>query len=229
MKRCLPLMLALAAPLAAQQDDDEIPLGIEVLSGFRSEYVFRGFGLADQLLEFQLEAEIALSDRWLLNLGGWYGTATGSGDFEEVAGYLDFSYDAEHWRAGLRTTARAYQHARFDDGLDLGPFVDWFPHDDWRLGGALHYDDAAGGWYGEAEAEWSRPLGEQSFIAVLAGLGVSSDYSGSDGFHDIHARASYTYLINRHVAVTPWIGTSIGLDDQLSDHLYAGLWFEVIF
>lgn len=228
MKRWM-MPLALVAPLAAQDDTDEIPLGIEVLSGIRSEYVFRGYGLADELVEFQLEAEIALSDHWLLNLGGWYGTGTGSGDFEEAAGYLDLSYDSEFWRAGLRSTARSYQHSFLDDGLDLGPFFDWFPNADWRLGGAVHYDSGAGGWYGEAEAEWSKPLGEKSFVALLAGLGLASNYYDSDGPHDLHARASYTYLINRNVAVTPWIGTSLGFTDRSTDHLFGGLWFEVIF
>jgi hypothetical protein len=68
MKRLLPLLLvATAAPA-----QDEIPYGIEVLTGYRSEYIDRGFSLAQDLLEVQLGTEIAINDDWRLELGGWY-------------------------------------------------------------------------------------------------------------------------------------------------------------
>ncbi len=79
MKRWLPLLLAAFGVAHAQ---DEIPYGIEVLTGYRSEYVDRGFALSQDLIEVQLGSEIALSDQWLLQLGGWYGTGTSSADFE---------------------------------------------------------------------------------------------------------------------------------------------------
>jgi len=64
MKFFLPLTL-LTCCLTAQiyaEVENEIPYGIEAVTGFRSEYVYRGFNLAeDSVLDFQIEAEIAES------------------------------------------------------------------------------------------------------------------------------------------------------------------------
>jgi len=229
MRRLLPLLLLLPAAADEPAPDEEIPLGIEALTGYRSEYVYRGFDLANSLIELQLQAEIALAQQWLLNLGGWYGSETGSGDFEEIAAFVDLGYDAGEWNAGLEATWRSYNDLIFRDGLDVGPYVNWLPHEDWRLGAMASYDTGPEGWYGALEAEWSKPLGESSFVSVLGGASAVSDYYGRDGANDLYARLSWTYLVNRHVAFTPFLGTSLPLDSAADARLFGGLWFEVNF
>lgn len=209
---------------------DDTPIGIEVVTGYRSEYIHRGFKLTDDLIDVQLEAEIALSNEWVLNLGAYYGTATGEEDFTEAAGFLDLRYEATKWTAGLAATYRDYQDSFFKDGVDINPSFTWHLTDDWDLTAGFAYDTGDGGWYGNLEASWSHPFGESSFITAKAGTSFTSDYYGSDGWHDLYARLSYTYAFNKSVAVTPFIGTSIPMESSPeTDRLFGGVWFEVNF
>ena len=52
--------------------ENEIKLGIEAVTGIRSGYLHRGYDLADASLEFQLQAEFALSNKSSLNFGVWH-------------------------------------------------------------------------------------------------------------------------------------------------------------
>ena len=55
MKHCL---LFLSVPfLASAEIQNEIPLGIEAVTGYRTEYVHRGFKLADDVFDFQLHMQ----------------------------------------------------------------------------------------------------------------------------------------------------------------------------
>jgi len=48
--------------------------------------------------------------------------------------------------------------------------------------------------------------------------------------NDFHTRLTYTYAISDQVSFTPFIGSSIQIEDKDNhDLLYGGLWFEVIF
>lgn len=225
MKRLLPLLL-LPAAVSAQ---DEIPYGIEVLTGYRSEYIDRGFSLSHGLIEVQLGSEIALSDEWMLELGGWYGTGTGSDDFEVASAFFGVRYDGEMWDIGLDTGFSSYDHRLFRDGVNAGPYFNWYPSDDWRFGAQVEYDSGADGWYGAVETGWSKPTGRDSFLRAHAGVSAVSDFYGRSGLNDLYARLGWTYGFNRSVAVTPFVGTSVALDSAASTRLYAGLWFEVNF
>ncbi|WP_193211968.1 hypothetical protein [Luteolibacter marinus] len=228
--RRLAACLAMISPCLAESVADDVPIGIEVVTGYRTEYVHRGFKLASDLIDVQLEAEIALSDEWILNLGGFYGTGTGSGDFSEASTFFDLRYDTDHWTAGFATTWRDYQDSFFADGFDLSPSFTWHLTDDWDLGTAIAYDTGDGGWYGNLEASWSKPIGESSFLSVKGGSSWTEDYYGSSGWNDLYARIAWTYAFNKSVAVTPFAGTSIPMGSSPErNRLFAGLWFEVTF
>ncbi len=227
MKRSLLWLLSATSCLPAA---DDLPWGVEVVTGYRSEYAQRGFRLARDVIDAQIEMEIALSNEWILNLGGWYASATGNGDFTEAAAFFDLGYDTEAWTAGIRTTFRNYDHALFDDGVEIQPSFTWHLGEDWDFALSAGYDTGADGWYGAADVEWSKPTGESSFISVLAGLGIAEDFYGSSGWHDLHTRISWSYAINRHVAVTPFLGASLPLrSGPAASSLFGGVWFEVNF
>lgn len=228
--RRLAAFLVLTAPCFAESVSDDIPIGVEVLTGFRSEYIHRGFKLTNNLIDVQTEAEIALSNEWVLNLGGFYGTGTGRGDFSETAAFFDLRYEAENWTAGFATTFRDYQDSIFTDGLDLCPSFKWRLSDDWTIGTKVAYDTGDGGWYGNLEAAWSKPLSEDSFLSARVGSSWTSDYYESSGWHNSFARLSWTYAINDSVAITPFAGTSIPMSSSAErNRLFGGLWFEVNF
>lgn len=232
MKPLLPLFLLL--PLTAQSHEiedpaDELLYGVEVLTGYRSEYIDRGFKLSNELIEVQLGAEIALSDQWMLDFGGWYGTETGSGSFDQASAFFGIRYDADAWQAGLDLAYNSYSHVIFEDGVQTGPYMNWFLGEDWRVGAALEYDSGADGWYGKLEAEWSKPTSANSYLTILGGVSATSGFYGQSGGNDGFARLSWSYQINRHVAVTPFLGTSIAMDAKRGDQIFGGLWFAVNF
>ena len=233
MKRLLPLLFLLPASAhetsGTHGDDSELTYGFEALTGYRSEYVDRGFKLANDLIEIQLSGEIALSEQWMLEIGGWYGTETSSGSFDEGSGFLSIRYDHESWSTGLDASYHGYSHPLFEDGFHFGPYADWFMGEDWRIGTAVHYDTGADGWYGKLEAEWSHPTGRDSFVSVLGGISAVSDFYTADGWNDAFARLSWSYNLNRNVALTPFVGTSVALDTIHSNQLFGGLWLEVNF
>jgi len=75
-----------------------------------------------------------------------------------------------------------------------------------------------------------------SLPASLTTQAQTNDYYDRDGLNDIYARLSLTYHISETVSVTPYVGTSILIDDDSDepgvindDSTYAGLWFIVRF
>ena len=58
----------LALTPAHAEVENDIKLGIEAVTGIRTGYIHRGYDLADASLEFQLQAEFALSNRILAQL-----------------------------------------------------------------------------------------------------------------------------------------------------------------
>lgn len=231
-----PVLLSLftiAVPLSASAEvENDIQLGIEAVTGYRSHYVYRGFELSESTLDFQLEAEISLTDSLAMNIGGWYASETGSGDFDEAAGFLKLHHQTtEHLTLGASATYRDFNKSLFKDGVDVGAFATW---DFCRgfgitLGG--YYDTGAEGWYGNLESYWTKPLSTKAFFALKTGISAVDDYYGRDGFNDVYARASLTYNISDTVSITPFVGGSALLDsdDIGDDTAFGGVWFEVRF
>ena len=216
-------ILALALPSlpmsASAEVEEEIQWGVEAVTGYRSDYIYRGFKLSESTLDFQLEAEFALSDTFSLNLGGWYATETGSGDFDEAAGFLHLRHQTtEHLTLGLSGTYRDFNHTIFQEGVDVGAFGTWHFCRDFgiTLGGS--YDTGAEGWYGHLETNWTKALNDKTFFSLKTGVSAVDDYYTRDGFNDVYGRAALTYNISDTVSITPFVGGSALLDsDDIGD------------
>ncbi|NWK57414.1 hypothetical protein HW115_17480 [Verrucomicrobiaceae bacterium N1E253] len=225
------LVLALPATTSAELEN-EIQWGVEAVTGYRSDYIYRGFELAESTLDFQLEAEVALSDTLALNIGGWYATETGSGDFDEVAGFLKLHHQTtEHLTLGASATYRDFNNSLFEEGVDLGLTATWNFCRDFGITLGGYYDTGAEGWYGNLESYWTKPVSDKAFFALKTGISAVDSYYDRDGFNDVYARASLTYNISDTVSVTPFIGGSALLDsdDIGDDTAFGGIWFEVRF
>ena len=210
--------------------ENEINLGIEAVTGIRSGYLHRGYDLADASLEFQLHAEFALSNESSLNFGVWH-LAESDGDFSANSAYLELDHQvAEQLWIGGSITYRKLDRSTLDSGGDLGTYFRYRPHDDWTISGELHYDFAADGWYADTELEWSQPLSDSAFIAIINGVSFASEYYGDSSFHDVFSKITLTYALSDEIAFTPFVGSNFPLSDSnRDDEFYAGLWFEVIF
>ena len=227
-RRLLPLTFLTAS--AAAEVESEIPLGIEVVTGWRSEYIQRGFKWANDLLDVQGEAEIALTDNLIANLGGWYATTTGGADFDEAAAFARIGWEKDELTLALETTWKSVSHTDFDDGLDIMPTIGWRWNEDLVFTGGLAWNTGADGLYAFAETRWSHPLGRNAFVSADAGLSWVSDYYDRSGLNDLYARLAYTQVFNRSVSLTPFVGTSLPLQsNEESARLFGGVWFEVNF
>ncbi len=220
-----------ASPALLQAEvDTAIPLGIEAVTGIRTDYVHRGFELAKSSLDFQLEAEITLSDNTSVHLGLSH-LAESNGDFSETTGYLELSHSfSKKLTVGSSLTYRDRDDSILESGLDLGFSSAYTINDDWRWRNALNFDFGENGIYLESELEWSRIISDKSFVTVKGGLSYVSDYFDRDGLNDFYTRVAFTYALSDQVSFTPFIGTSFQLhDENPSDIAYGGFWFEVIF
>jgi len=210
--------------------DSEIPLGIEAVTGLRSSYVHRGYELADTSLDFQMEAEITLSDETWINLGLAH-LAESDGDFSETSAYFEISHQwHKKFITGTSLTYRDRNSSLLKSGLDLGFFAAYSINDDWKWRNELNFDFGEDGVNFATEIEWSQVISDQSFVTIKSGISFLSNYPDRDGLNDIFARIAYTYAISDRVALTPFLGTSIQLQKHDNgDTTYGGFWFEVIF
>lgn len=223
------LSSALLLPSLRAEIENDIPIGIEAVTGVRTNYVYRGFNLGDVIMDFQLEAEVVLQENLTLNAGGWFASEVGD-DFTEGAAFADLRYDLnERFTAGVNASYHSYNHTFFENGVDAGGFLTWYLTDDWDVTVNAHRDFAADGWYGSVESGWSYRLSDAAYLAISGGVSAVDHYYGRSGLNDIYGRASLTYNLNRTISLTPFVGWSYEIDDGDGDELFGGLWFEVSF
>lgn len=210
--------------------ESEIPFGIEGATGIHSDYVHRGFRLAETSLDFQLASEIALNKEASLHLGLSHLAESGD-NFFETAGYLEVDHQfAERFTAGASLTYRDRHESLLAGGFDLGLFTTVALNEDWRWRGFVNVDFGVEGIYGASELEWSTLLNDDSFLTITGGVSAVSDYLDRDGMNDFYTRIALTYALSEQVSLSPFLGTSLQLADTGADDvLYGGFWFEVIF
>ncbi len=240
MKSILPLcLIALALPSTLTADvENDIQIGIEAVTGYRSGYIYRGFELAESTLDFQVEAEIALDNHTFLNVGAWYATETGRGNYDEAAVFTHLRFEkSDKLTLGLSATYRNFNNpvqplsVAFEDGVDVGAFGTWHFCRDFGVTLGAYYDTGADAWYAHVETKWSKALSEKSFFSLKTGISYVNDYYGRDGMNDAYSRLAFTYHISETVSVTPFVGASVLLDsnDVGDDQVFGGVWFEVRF
>ncbi|MDB4356812.1 hypothetical protein N9Z06_02020 [Akkermansiaceae bacterium] len=230
MKRSLHAGLAIFTTLPAFGEiENEIPLGVEAMTGIRTGYVYRGFELARTSLDFQIEAEIALSNTDTFNFGSWY-LSEGDGNFSETGAFIDFRHELdERTIIGASLTYRHFSGSLLDSGVDLGVFTTYQINNDWDWKAGAYYDLGNDAFYTALDVRWSKPISDSAFIAVENGLSYVDGYLNRDGLNDYYGRFSLTYAVSDSVAFTPFVGWNIQLDSNDSDSLHGGLLFEVIF
>lgn len=231
MKNATAPSLFLLSLLPVQAEiEHEIPWGIETVVGIRSAYLYRGFELAETSQDLQIEAEIALSNETSFNIGTWH-LSESSGDFSETGLFLDLKHDLNaRTQIGTSLTYRNIRNSALESGLDIGVFASYQINDLWDVKAGASYDIGNDLFYAYTELRWSKPLSEDAFLSFDHGVSFISDDFERDGFNDLYGRLSLTYAISDSVAVTPFIGWSILLDESSAhDPVYGGIWFAFVF
>lgn len=211
--------------------DLSIPYGIEALTSYRSEYVHRGFELANDTIDFQLSSRVSLANDFSINATAWYNNELDDGDFNEFGIYLDLRKDIGDMTYALGTTFHDYDDSFFEDGFDIFGSATWHINKCVDLGASVSYDTGADGWYGELFSSYYYSINDHSFMTLRGGVSAVDGYYGREGFNDVFAKLAYTYDINESVSVSPYIATSILLDgdDLGNDSFYGGVYFAVSF
>ena len=159
-------ILCVGVPALLAEVDSEIPLGIEAVTGARTDYVHRGFQLAEASLDFQLEAEVTLSNDTSLHLGFAH-LAESDGSFSETASYLELTHQFhKRFTGGASLTYRDRDASVLRGGFDLGLSTSFIINDDWRWRNELNFDFGVEGTYLNSELEWSLVISSKSFITV---------------------------------------------------------------
>lgn len=211
--------------------ETSIPFGIEALTAYRSEYVYRGFELANDTIDFQVSSRISLNDTLSINAATWFGTAADDENFNEFGLFVDLRKDIGDMTYAIGTTYRDYDDTFFNDGFDIAAGATWHINKCTDLGASLSYDTGADGWYGEIFSSYYYRINDSSFLSLRGGVSAVDGYYGREGFNDVFAKLSYTYDITPNVSVTPYIASSILLDsdDLGSDSFFGGVYFAVSF
>lgn len=226
--RAFSLFLLFASlPLFAEIEED-LTLGIETVTGLRSNYIYRGFQLADATLEVQAETEITLDQNWSVGLAAWHVTES-SGDFSETALGANLRRDFGNVSLTASLDYHSFSESLFQDGIDLGAKAQWFFAEDWDLTAKAHYDFGANGAYFALEGGWSKPLNEDFFVAAETGISAVDSYYGRSGLNNFYGRLTLTYNINSFLSLSPFVGYTIAIDDDASDEAYTGIWLAVSF
>lgn len=220
-----------AGSIFSHDESKEVPYGIEALTQFRTEYNYRGFEIAQQTLEFQLGGEYALGDGLTLGSAAWYGAENGDGDFTELGVQAHLRKDVGQMSYQLTTTYRDFSNAILDSGLDLGASALWHFNDQFDFSATVSYDTGAEGWYSAIQSTYYHRINDASFITFDTGISFVDSYYTRNGLNDFFSKCIYTYNINQNVSISPYIGTSILLDndDAEGDSLFGGVYFSVAF
>jgi len=103
--------------------------GVEAIASWRSEYVYRGFDLAGSTTEFQLLAQWGLSDKDSLDVGVYFGSETGSGDFSEFTAFAAYTRAVGKYSYSAELAFHEYGGSFFESGVDLNLGVSYHVND----------------------------------------------------------------------------------------------------
>jgi hypothetical protein len=219
-----------ANPRGASAAND-IPYGIEFLTQYRSEYNYRGFILAQDTLDAQLSTHYAFDKTTYVNGAAWFGSEIADGDFTEAGFLADLRKDIDQWTLSLSGTYRSYSNSFFENGVNIegAAFYQW--NTQFHSSGRVAYDTGAEGWYGSLETGYYHRLNDDSFFQFDIGVSAVDSYYTRSGFNDAFGKFTCTYNINQSVSISPYLGTSILLDNKETgrDSLYGGIYLAVTF
>ena len=223
------VVLGATCPFLKSEVAEDIPYGIEAVTGLRSAYSYRGFELASSTLDFQLETEVTINNDLSLAAGGWIASELG-GQFEEKTGFLELRTTlGDAFTASAAIGYHGYSNSIIRSGLDLSGSFTWYAKTDWKFSTSVAHDCGAGGWHGELASHWYKRLSDDAFFSGKLGITGTEDYYGHSGLSDLNGRLSVTYNINTMLSVTPFVGYSHELRHRDGNEIHAGLWFEVSF
>lgn len=218
------IALSFLTPVMAQ----DIPYGVELVSGLRAGYHQKGIELADDLIDLQLQSNITLSESSSLNITLWQGAEV-SGDFQELGAIVGLTRSHDEFSYTGEISYMGYESPIAESGVEVSLGADYEIKDNVYFYGSLGYNTGAESIIGQVGASGSHRLTDDSFIEAKAEVNLASSYYSREGIYDLTARLSYTYNISTFLSVTPFTSGSAPLDGEGDLDFSVGLWLEVFF
>lgn len=220
--RCISI--ALVMPVIAE----DIPYGVELVTGLRTGYHQKGIELADDLIDLQLQSNITLSESSSLNIALWQGAEV-SGDFQELGAVVGLTRSYDTFSFSGEVSYLGYESSIVSSGVEVSLGADYELKENIYLYGSLGYHSGAESFIAQGGVSGSHRLTDDSFIEAKAELNLANSYFSREGIYDLTSRVSYTYNVSSFLSATPFLSSSIPLDGEADFDLSAGMWLEVFF
>lgn len=205
-------------------------LGCSLMEGFRSNYVYRGWKLGDQVWESQFAFSGALDNDWAFSGEADYLRGFDGNEFGQTIMYGELMYYVgDECTLGISVARNWFDKTVLKSGTENGVHLHWSPTASWYIHTFAVYDYAQDGFYGQAAVTW-QPLIFQStaWVSTIA-VGVASTYHGVSGLQDLMVRTGPLFRLGEAFRLQPFVAYYQGLAHGIDNHVSVGAWLTWCF
>ena len=185
----------------------DIPIGIEWLSGLRSEYLHRGIQNAGSLTELQLQSSYSLSQDESVELSLWQLGGRES-SFAEYGVELGYAQSLGRYSMTPSVRYREIEEGVETSTAELGFELSYRWSDDFATSFEASYQEAEAAILASLSAEYSYVLTDDSYVVGQLSIHSADDYHGLSGLYDVTGTLRYIHHINDFLTVTPFAQVS---------------------
>lgn len=227
-----PMLIAREGPVPLSDVTRRAPiqLGVQFMTGYRTNYVFRGVEAGEQAVEGQIASSIAVSNDMALAGEVNYVRAFKDGHFSQTTLYGELQYYiGKEATLGPSMGAQFYGDSVFRNGIEPGIVWRWNPELDWSFSASGLYDTGQKGFYGNVAVTWQPLITETTAWETSVVLGSAARYLDSDGPSDLMLRTGWLIRIGPSFRLHPFIAVTFGIGDRDERVLTGGVWFSWIY
>lgn len=218
------------APLSDVMRRSPIQLGVQFMTGYRTNYVYRGIELGEQVFEAQAASSLALSNDWSLAGEADFVRAYANDAFSQFTLYGELQYYiTDESTIGPSMAAQFYSDTIFRNACEPGLVWRWNPVADWSLSASGIYDTGQKGFYGNVSVTWQPLITESMAWVNTLTVGGAADYLGADGPTDLNLRTGLLIRMGPSFRLHPFIGVTFGVGDRDERSLNAGVWLSWVY
>lgn len=207
-----------------------IYVGVEALSGFRSDYVYRGEYVAESSIEFQISGGVALDDYWYMQGEFFYLNECESSPFRQtqLLGELNYYLNTES-TLGYYVAGQDYDKSLLESGIEQGVVWRWNPSLNWGMMAKMLYDSGQEGAYAEMRATYMPLIAENLAWVNCAQVGCAINYADIDGIKELMLRTGLSWAVDESWKVEPYVAWYYGRGRDDFSQICAGFWLSYSF
>lgn len=212
--------------LSEEMRRSPIHLGVQLMTGVRTDSIWRGREIAHQVLESQIASSFALNNDWALSGEFDYNHGFSSRETSHATLYSELQYYlGEEMTVGPLAAGQWFNNCVFRNGMDLGGVWRWNPTRDWETQVQCLYDTGQEGWYSQIAVTWQPLISESTAWQSTIALGGVKDYFGTSGANEVMLRTGFLIRMGAYFRLQPFIAYSWGVGNENTRRLYGGCWF----